>query len=157
MLDRAAHFQRLFAHVAWADRETQRALAAADSPSSVTLGRFAHVLAAEWLWLTRIQGRPAPVPVWPEWTVAECGERAEQLSRLWRGYLDVVTEEELAREVSYTNSQGQAFVSRVDDILTHVALHGAYHRGQVAADLRAAGHVPATTDFIHAARSGFLS
>jgi uncharacterized damage-inducible protein DinB len=39
-------------------------------------------------------------------------------------------------------------------VLTHVVLHGAYHRGQIAADLRAAGLEPPYTDFIEAARRG---
>jgi uncharacterized damage-inducible protein DinB len=33
-----------------------------------------------------------------------------------------------------------------------VALHGAYHRGQIAAALRGAGAVPEPTDFIAFAR-----
>jgi uncharacterized damage-inducible protein DinB len=35
-----------------------------------------------------------------------------------------------------------------------VVIHSAYHRGQIAADVRAAGHEPAYTDFIHATRTG---
>ena len=31
----------------------------------------------------------------------------------------------------------------------HVIMHSAYHRGQIAADVRAAGLTPAYTDFIH--------
>jgi uncharacterized damage-inducible protein DinB len=54
----------------------------------------------------------------------------------------------LAREVAYTNSAGQAFRSRVDDILVHVALHGAYHRGQLALLTRIGGGQPASTDYI---------
>lgn len=156
MPDRPAHFRRQFAHDAWANRETQRTLVTAGAPPAVTLGRFAHVIAAELLWHARIQGRPSPVPVWPQWTVAECGERSEQVARLWAPYLDALTEDELGREVSYVNSKGEAFTSLVEDILTHLGLHSAYHRGQVAAELRAAGHEPATTDFIHAARLGLL-
>ncbi len=143
MPDRPAHFRRLFLHDAWANRETLGALVVADEPPAVTVGRFAHVLAAELLWYARIQGRPAPVPVWPDWSVAECAERSTQLGRLWEPYLDVLTEDELIREVSYVNSRGEAFTSRVEDILTHVGLDSAYHRGQVAAELcprATAGH-----------------
>ena len=42
------------------------------------------------------------------------------------------------------------------DVLTHVILHSAYHRGQVALAMRAAGMEPAYTDFIHAVRQGFV-
>jgi len=45
----------------------------------------------------------------------------------------------------------------VEDILTHVTIHSAYHRGQIASDLRAAGQAPAYTDFIHAVRLGLIA
>ena len=42
------------------------------------------------------------------------------------------------------------------DVLTHVVTDSAYHRGQVASELRAGGFEPAYTDFIHAVRQGLL-
>ena len=44
----------------------------------------------------------------------------------------------------------------MDDVLLHVIMHSAYHRGQVATDMRAAAFTPAYTDFIHAISQGFL-
>jgi uncharacterized damage-inducible protein DinB len=44
----------------------------------------------------------------------------------------------------------------VEEILTHLVIHSAYHRGQIASDLRAAGQEPAYTDYIHAVRQGLL-
>ena len=58
--------------------------------------------------------------------------------------------------MSYRNSQGETWSSRKDDILMHVVMHSAYHRGQIAADMRIAGLVPAYTDFIHSVRQGFV-
>jgi len=46
--------------------------------------------------------------------------------------------------------------SRVEDILTHVLFHSAYHRGQIALQMRASALEPAYTDFIHAVRQGFV-
>jgi len=37
-----------------------------------------------------------------------------------------------------------------------VVMHSAYHRGQIASSLRAAGLAPAYTDFIHGIRQGFV-
>jgi len=37
-----------------------------------------------------------------------------------------------------------------------VITHSTYHRGQIAADLRAAGVQPAYTDFIHGVRQGLI-
>jgi uncharacterized damage-inducible protein DinB len=44
----------------------------------------------------------------------------------------------------------------VDDVLTHVILHSAYHRGQIASAVRAGGETPAYTDLIHAVRQGLV-
>ena len=46
------------------------------------------------------------------------------------------------------NSAGEHFETTVSDILTHVALRRAYHRGQVAHLLRQAGAEPQPTDYI---------
>jgi len=46
---------------------------------------------------------------------------------------------DLDRRVPYRNSRGAAFDSRVEDILLHVAMHGSYHRSQVALVVRTAG------------------
>ena len=58
--------------------------------------------------------------------------------------------------MSYRNSKGEAWSSRKEDILMHVIMHSAYHRGQVATAMRAAGSTPAYTDFIHSVRQGFV-
>jgi uncharacterized damage-inducible protein DinB len=42
----------------------------------------------------------------------------------------------------------------VADVLTHVAMHGVYHRGQIAGAVRAANGTPAYTDYIQAVRTG---
>jgi uncharacterized damage-inducible protein DinB len=62
----------------------------------------------------------------------------------------------LDRPVRYTNSKGEPWTSTVEDILTHLVIHSAYHRGQIASDLRNAGQKPAYTDYIHAVRQGLI-
>jgi uncharacterized damage-inducible protein DinB len=54
----------------------------------------------------------------------------------------------LEKPVTYRNSAGDQFTSTVEDILTHVAMHVSYHRGQIAAALRAGGDTPSPTDYI---------
>jgi len=75
---------------------------------------------------------------------------------LWSDYLRQMDEAGIDQKVPYKNSKGESFDSRVEDVLTHVAMHGTYHRGQIAADLRAAGAAPPYTDFIHAVRQSLL-
>lgn len=63
-------------------------------------------------------------------------------------YLGPLAEPDLEREVEYRNSAGTTFRMSVVDILSHVALHGSYHRGQVAPGVRGAGVTPVNTDYI---------
>ena len=64
---------------------------------------------------------------------------------------------DLGEGIGYRNTRGEYWTSTVGDILTHVVMHGTYHRGQIAAAVRDSGGAPAYTDFIHAARQGLVS
>jgi uncharacterized damage-inducible protein DinB len=116
-----------------------------------------HIVGAEYLWLARLRKEPAPLPVWPDLPVEECAALLDDLSERWREYLGAASDASLAQPVTYTNSKGEEWTSAADDILTHVTIHSAYHRGQIASDLRAVGYEPAYTDFIHAVRQGYLA
>jgi len=148
--------RRLLAWDAWANREAIASLRAAGSPPARALRFMAHVSAAERLWLGRLRQDPAPVVVWPELTLEECAAESEAMAGAWGAFLDAAPGADLERPVGYRNSKGEPWTSTVGDILTHVVTHSAYHRGQVASVLRAAGFTPAYTDFIHAVRQGLL-
>jgi uncharacterized damage-inducible protein DinB len=150
------HIQRLFSYDGWANREILRTLQALEvaPPRSVKL--LAHILSAEKLWYQRLQLLKQTYPVWPEFSLQHCKLEAEELPKLWEAYLQALKEDGLTRSLSYKNSQGESFSSSKQDILTHVVMHSAYHRGQIATDMRAAGLTPAYTDFIHAVRQGFV-
>lgn len=149
-------YQQLFAYDRWANREVLHALQAAVNPPQRSARLMAHVIAAQILWHARMFDSPNSVPVWPEWTLAETVARADEMAAEWERMLATVTREFLAREFSYKNSKGEPWTSRFEETLMHVAMHGTYHRGQVAADMRAGGLQPAYTDFIHAVRTGIL-
>ena len=145
---------RLLRYDAWANSATLEALRKAKPPAR-SLRWMAHIVGAECLWLARLRREPAPLAVWPEIGLDACGQRLTELSRRWPEYLDA-HRNSIDERVSYTNSQGEAWTNTVEQILTHVTIHSAYHRGQIASDLRAAGIKPAYTDYIHAARQGYV-
>jgi uncharacterized damage-inducible protein DinB len=148
--------RRLFAYDRWANRETLASLAAAGEPPARALRFMAHIVATDRLWLGRLLADGERVVVWPEMTLAECAARLDDMARRWEEYLGGLGEADLARPVEYVNSLGEAWTSTAGDILTHAVMHGVYHRGQIAAELRQAGHEPAYTDFIHAVRRGLV-
>ena len=131
-------------------------LALGDATPERTLATMAHVIGAERLWLARIEGEPSPLAVWPALDLDGCARELEALDRPWEHLLGSLDAGAMDREVRYTNSQGLTFTNRVEDILQHVFLHSAHHRGQIAAAVRAAGGTPAYTDFIHIVRSGLI-
>ena len=139
---------RLFAHLEWADARALEALRNAAAPPARALELLAHVLGAEHNWLSRIRQREPTAPIWPAPTVDDCARLAGRVHPEWRAYLATLTDAELARSVHYTNSAGKEFDSLVEDILLHVCLHGANHRGQVNALIRASGGEPLPSDYI---------
>jgi uncharacterized damage-inducible protein DinB len=146
---------RLLRYDIWANSETLDSLRQG-SPPAKSLRWMAHIVAAEHLWLARLRQKPAPLPVWPDLTINQCASYLAQLSQSWPEYLAEIAAGGVTRTVSYTNSKCEEWGSAVEDILTHVPIHSAYHRGQIASDMRAAGKNPAYTDFIHAVRQGFV-
>jgi uncharacterized damage-inducible protein DinB len=157
-------FIRLFAYDHWANRQCLAAMRAAPSVSADasinTVGRMAHILSAQKLWLERILQQRQSMPVWPSSTIEDCIALAEEMSSAWRDYLTQVAAQlppaSLDGKIEYRNSKGEPWSSRVEDIMTHVLFHSAYHRGQIALQMRASGIEPAYTDFIHAVRQGLL-
>ncbi len=155
-MDVMQHIERLFDYDDWANRETFANLQAAATPAPRALRLLNHVIGGELLWLARLESRPSPCPVWPDFSLAQCGEQIRELPRRWRDYFADTSPADLTETISYVNSKTEPWTSSVADVLTHVCLHGAYHRGQIATEVRAAGRDPAFTDFIHCTRAGLI-
>ncbi len=137
---------RLFDAMFWADARVLKSLGRGNPA-----GRryFDHLLAAERVWLMRLRGESsAGQAIWPELTEAEAERMVTENQEGYRDYLAGLSKDDLEKRVEYRNQTGLRFSTSVGDILLHVATHGAYHRGQVARDLREAGLTPVNTDFI---------
>lgn len=145
------------AHAAWANAVHIEALAQLSSPPPKALRWIAHVVAAEDLWLERIAPTGKRVSVWPDLTLDECRRLASDTAGSWQELLRTLTPERLAERISYRNSKGEPWESTLHDILLHICLHGAHHRGQIIAEIRASGSEPPYTDYIHAVRQGFIA
>jgi len=160
-MDLIEHLRRQFAYDAWANREVLAGLRASAHPRPRPLQLLAHILSAERLWLERIRNQPQSLPVWPDFTLEQCQAQIADLERLWSEYLGQasaagLSQTGLSQKVTYKNSKGEPWSNTAEDILTHVAMHSAYHRGQIASQVRAGGEQPAYTDFIHAVRQGLI-
>ena len=145
-------FRKLFRYDEWANHEVLASFRSFGSPPSRSLKLLAHVLGTEYVWFSRIKKEESPLAVWPKLTMAQCEQHTQELGRIWSNYLDQYGDAGFDENVVYQNTKGETWSNSVDDILTHVVMHSAYHRGQIASDMRENGHTPAYTDFIHGVR-----
>jgi uncharacterized damage-inducible protein DinB len=143
------HLDRLFDHMEWADRLVLDGIQRSGEPSEPILRILGHLFGAERIWLMRVRGEdPGQLQVWPTHTLAQCRALAEGSLAGFREVLGRATPESLAAPVAYRTSKGQPLESSLENILLHVALHGAHHRGQIALLTRREGQEPVGTDYI---------
>ncbi|MBI2796730.1 MAG: damage-inducible protein DinB [Gemmatimonadetes bacterium] len=140
--------ERLSAHMRWADAKALEALRAARPVPPLALEIYSHILGAEAIWLARLEGRGVSVAVWPGLTLEQCGTLAAETASGFERLIRDVADARFDEPVTYRNTNGDEFSSLRSDILLHVFLHGAYHRGQVASLLRSGGAEPQPTDYI---------
>jgi uncharacterized damage-inducible protein DinB len=152
----ADYLRRQFSYDEWANREVLNAIRSAGGANQRSLQLMSHILAAELVWLERLTHQLQSVPVWPEPDLAQCEAQAAQLGGQWLEFLDLLTAGDVSQSITYKNSKGEEWTSTIVDVLTHVVMHSAYHRGQIASHMRANGQTPAYTDFIHGVRQGLV-
>ena len=110
---------------------------------------LAHVLGAEWIWLSRWNGTsPTAQPAWElddvssvraRWTEVEAGQAV---------FLASLDDDRLDQAIDYRNLAGEPYRSPLWQMLRHVVNHSTYHRGQVTTMLRQLGAAPPATDLI---------
>lgn len=119
---------------------------------------LAHILAAEWIWLSRWRGTsPSGVPEsWNLSTFDALRAKWAEVEADQRAFVDGLTEEALEGVVAYRNTKGIGFENPLRQLLRHVVNHSTYHRGQVITMLRQLGAEAVSTDLVlfHRERAG---
>ena len=113
---------------------------------------LAHLATARRVWLERLGVIPAKLagPFFPEGKeLADTIADLKEVQELWSCYLAKLTDEQLAGTIEYKSFDAGRFRNRREEILTQLFTHSAYHRGQIASLVRAAGGEPAATDYIY--------
>lgn len=151
--------RQLFDYDVWANRAALESVAALNGLNHAGAEQarktLAHVIGAQRIWLSRFETPEHPnVEPWPALKLDECRAAVEDLYRAWTGLVDRLGAEKLAQDLVYRNTKGVEFRTPMADVLTHLVIHSAYHRGQVAAAVREAGGKPAATDYVVWIRKG---
>lgn len=109
-----------------------------------------HLLAAEWVWVSRWEGTsPRSMPDgWSGGAVDEMRDRWKEVQERQRAFLGTLGEEDLDRVVDYANLAGEPRRSSIRQMLRHVVNHSSYHRGQVVTMQRQLGRAAPSTDLI---------
>ncbi len=144
--------ESLFQPRGWANRRTLDSLLACPAAQPAALPLFAHVLAAEHVWLSRLNGQTPRLAVWPTLSIEECQSLVQELDSAWDRALQSHSDGDLLAEVEYRTTRGDQFRSKAIDILLQVITHGPHHRGQIARIIRECGGEPASLDYILFAR-----
>jgi uncharacterized damage-inducible protein DinB len=144
------YFNRLYKYNTWANG---RLISLIEQNPAVYSGEvevaLSHYLAAQEIWISRIQGRAAIVGgVWEKYTLERCREIDTQSTESWLSFLSSASEQDFFQKIAYKNTQGDYYETPVIDIMGHWVNHATYHRAQIARMLRQAGITPVNTDYI---------
>ena len=144
-----AYFKKMFTYNAAVNVQMVSWLRQAPELDDKTRQIFAHLLAAEKVWLLRLHGEDSSAQaIWPDVSLEACAGLLEENRAGYARYLEDVSEIVLDETIQYQNSKGKTFETAAEDILSHVLVHSGYHRGQVTRALREAGAEPLNTDYI---------
>lgn len=147
-------FDRFADYLRWANSNVFESLKTVAPIPDNLIQKFAHILAADEIWLARLLAQspsievwPAPIPLdhFPAWI--------ERNAIGYQHFICAQTPQSLGSKIRYSNSKGERFESQVSDILIHVIAHGNHHRGQIASVIKAMGGTPAISDYVFFTRT----
>jgi uncharacterized damage-inducible protein DinB len=142
-------FRRLFEYDRWANHATLASLKTVTGSTERSLKVFNHILGGQRVWLARFDNpNPPNVQPWPALGLEECGAAIDDAHKRWMALLDQLTPEKLSQDLTYRTMAGAEFKTPIRDVITHMVMHSAYHRGQVAAAVREDGGKPTPTDYV---------
>lgn len=140
-----AYFQKLFEHEHWANSKVLETFLEARETTDRTYELISHMAAAQTIWIGRINGKLADVKVW---SIYEKEALQEVFDANYKALTQIIEKEDFDKVISYTNSLGTYHNSTVSDILTHMALHASYHRGQIILLVKGQVEKLPATDYI---------
>ncbi len=139
------YFKQIFEHEHWANLKVLESMICASEIPQRVIEIFSHTIAAQRIWLDRINGNVTELKVW------EVFDTKIMLELLEINYDDInkiINNQDFEQLIAYQTSNGQHFTSTINQILSHLALHASYHRGQVVLLLKGKIETLPSTDFI---------
>lgn len=146
-METLGHIRHLFNYNDWANRRL--IVAVKESTNSRTLEILGHLLTTELEYYERLFGKDSTgFNFWPTLSIESCGDLARQTAEKYEKLLRRFDEDGLNISASYKTSEGSVCENSYREILSHVLLHSATHRGNVITRLRDEGIAPPQIDYI---------
>ncbi len=143
------HFVDLFNYNHWANEKSINSLAQIEGKNEKAFQIMGHIIDAQINWFKRINDpERASQNFWNKYSIEDMRGLSYKSSKEWLKFIDSLSEEGLIKKIKYQNSKGIEFVNNISQILTHIANHSSYHRGQIALLLRSNWATPPITDYI---------
>jgi len=141
------HLRHLFDYNDWANRRIVTSLK--ENPSEKSRKILAHALITEKEYFERLYGKDSTgFDFWQDLTLEECGALARETAEIFEKLLRKFEEEGLGIKARYRTSEGVPFENSFRELLTHVLVHSATHRGNIMLKLREEGFTPPKIDYI---------
>jgi uncharacterized damage-inducible protein DinB len=123
--------RQLVAYDRWSNDRMLAALQQLEEPDDDLLAIAGHIFAAIERWACRIDGTmPESDLGWRPRSLEQIATLGANAQGHLAAILDSLDEAGLGNTFESPGADGRVFVQRIDDVLLHVALHGAEHRGQ---------------------------
>jgi uncharacterized damage-inducible protein DinB len=146
-MDTIEHLRHLFAYNDWANRRTIASLRTQKSERARRI--LAHLLITETEYFERLYGKDSTgFDFWPDLAIDECSRLALSSNERFEKLLKQFDDEGLGIRAAYRTSEGVPYENTYREILTHVLMHSATHRGNIVLQMRGEGLEPPKVDYI---------
>jgi len=141
---------KLCIYNAWANDSLVQSLRDQNISDEPIIKLLSHVILSENFWMARLKTEDTSNKnFWKLLNISECYRMAHENSKAYSDFIKEKSDNDFERSISYKNTKGVEYNNSIEDILTHVFIHSAYHRAQGAKEVRRLGKEPAYTDYIH--------
>jgi uncharacterized damage-inducible protein DinB len=141
------HFLKIFRHMKWSDISLLKLLEGKNISEGKVVELISHIVIAEDTWYKRITNEFYDNKFWNILSIEECRILVESTNLKFIDFIFSLSENDFQKKISYKNSKGIDYITSIEDIFTHVAFHGMYHRGQIMLLMRNAGQDVVATDY----------
>lgn len=143
------YYLNIFKYDFWANMKLIQSLKEQNINDESVLRLLSHMVIAELVWINRIKKlNYEGLKIWDLLSLDECEKIVKEVNAGYLEYINGLSEDDFNSMMTYKNTKGIEYENTIRETLTHVGFHSAYHRGQIAKEVRRLNKEPVLTDYI---------